>query len=58
MMNDGERWTLSSFSDEHVSVQPTLLVVDEETGHPVNVIFEEKQFFMDVLIKPQFSSQG
>ena len=25
MVNDGERWTLSSFSDEHVSVQPTLL---------------------------------
>ena len=29
-----------------ISVQPTLLVVDEETGHPVNVIFEEKQFFI------------
>ena len=25
MVNDGERWTSSSFSDEHVSVQPTLL---------------------------------
>ena len=25
MMNGGERWTLSTFSDEHVSLQPTLL---------------------------------
>ena len=31
-----------------ISVQPTLLVVDEETGHPVNVIFEEKLFFIGI----------
>ena len=31
-----------------ISVQPTLLAVDEETGHPVNVIFEEKQFFIGI----------
>ena len=29
-----------------ISVQPTLLAIDEETGRPVNVIFEEKQFFI------------